>query len=260
MSRSTFYYHLKKSALPDKYGKIKEEIYNIYHANKGSYEYRQITLALRNRAIIVNHKTVQRLMKELGIKCMIRIKKYRSYKGEVGKIAPNIIKRDFCTDCPNEKWTMDLTEFALFGSKIYLSPIFDMYSGEIISYSISNSTNLNQVINMLDETFSKFENLNGLIFHSDQGWQYQHSCYQQRLRDKGIIQSMSRKGNCLDNSVMEIFFGLLKSELLYLQEFNSIDHFKEELTKYIEHYNNDRIKIKLKSSPIDYRLKYSVCA
>ena len=149
---------------------------------------------------------------------------------------------------------------ALFGTKIYLSPIFDMYNGEIISYSISESPNLNQVMNMIDEAFSKFEKLDGLIFHSDQGWQYQHSHYQQRLRDKGVTQSMSRKGNCLDNSVMENFFGLLKSELLYLQEFNSIGHFKDELTEYIEYYNNDRIKIKLKSSPIDYRLKYSVCA
>lgn len=126
----------------------------------------------------------------------------------------------------------DITEFALFGTKLYLSPIIDLYNGEIISYNLSDSPNLEQVMNMLDKAFEKIPNDTNLIFHSDQGWQYQHKQYRYRLEEKGIRQSMSRRGNCLDNAIAENFFGLLKSELFYLQTFNSIEHFKNELKDY----------------------------
>lgn len=256
MPRSTYYYYVKKSKEPDKYAKIKDEIHAIYHENQGRYGYRRITLELRNRGYCINHKTVQRLMKSIGIKCMVRVKKYRSYKGEVGKIAPNIIQRDFVATAPNQKWTTDITEFSLFGTKLYLSPILDMFNGEIISYNISERPVLGQVMDMLDQAFEKIPDNTNLIFHSDQGWQYQHKQYQMRLKQKGIRQSMSRKGNCLDNSIMENFFGLLKSELLYLREFESMDEFKIELIKYIDYYNNKRIKSKLKGlSPVQYRLQ-----
>lgn len=218
-------------------------------------------MELHNRGYRINHKTVQRLMKVLGLKCLVRIKKYRSYKGETGKIAPNIIERDFNATEPNQKWATDITEFSLFGSKMYLSPILDMYNGEIVSYTISRSPVLKQVMDMLDKAFSKIPDDTNLILHSDQGWQYQHKMYQKRLKEKGIRQSMSRKGNCLDNAVMENFFGLLKSELLYLREFSSMDEFKNELIKYIDYYNNKRIKSKLKGlSPIQYRIQSSLAA
>ena len=112
MPRSTYYYHVKQLKKPDKYAAIKENITAIYHENQGRYGYRRITMELHNRGYQVNHKTVQRLMKTLHLKCMVRIKKYRSCKGEVGKIAPNILKRDFNTTEPNQKWTTDITEFA----------------------------------------------------------------------------------------------------------------------------------------------------
>ncbi len=161
-------------------------------------------------------------------------------------MAPNLINRDFHATAPNQKWTTDITEFSLFGTKLYLSPILDMYNSEIVSYNISEHPVLNQVMDMLDKAFEKIPNDTNLIFHSDQGWQYQHQSYQTRLREKGIRQSMSRKGNCLDNAIMENFFGLLKSELLYLREFKDINEFRDELEKYIFYYNNYRIKGKLK--------------
>jgi len=189
------------------------------------------------------------------------MKKYRSYKGEVGKVAPNLINRDFHADGPLQKWTTDITEFSLFGKKLYLSPILDMFNGEIISYSISERPHLGQVMDMLDKAFELIPDDTSLIFHSDQGWQYQHKMYQTRLKEKGIIQSMSRKGNCLDNSVMENFFGLLKSELLYLRTFKDIDEFQDELVKYIYYYNNYRIKGKLRGlSPVQYRIQSSKVA
>ena len=140
--------------------------------------------------------------------------------------------------------------------KMYLSPILDMYNGEIIRYEISGRPVLGQVLRMLDNAFAKIPDDTNLIFHSDQGWQYQHKTYQKRLKDKGIRQSMSRKGNCLDNAIMENFFGLLKSELLYLREFDSMEEFRIELERYIDYYNNKRIKAKLKGlSPVQYRLQ-----
>ena len=254
MPRSTYYYYIKQMKRPDKYADIKNEIQVIYHENQGRYGYRRITMELRNRGYQINHKTVQRLMKILGLKCMVRMKKYRSYKGQVGKIAPNLLQRNFKAEKSNQKWTTDITEFSLFGTKLYLSPILDMYNGEIVSYSISNAPVLNQA-------FAKIPDNTQLIFHSDQGWQYQHKAYQQRLKDKGIRQSMSRKGNCLDNAVMENFFGLLKSELLYLREFSSLEEFQIELEKYIDYYNNKRIKSKLKGlSPVQYRIQSSLVA
>ena len=166
-------------------------------------------------------------MKELGLFCRVRMKKYHSYKGEVGKIAPNLLNRDFRAEKPNQKWVTDVTEFSLFGEKLYLSPILDLCSRDLVSYTISDRPVLNMVTAMLDKAFEKIPDGTGLILHSDQGWQYQHKQYQRMLQKKGIQQIMSRKGNCLDNAVMENFFGLLKSELFYLQEFESIKHFKQ---------------------------------
>lgn len=233
----------------DKYAEAKKEIVSIYHENKGRYGYRRITIALHNKGIHLNHKTVQRLMKELGLVCRVKIKKYRSYKGEVGKTTPNLLNRNFYAEKPNQKWVTDVTEFSLFGQKIYLSPILDLHNGYLVSYTISERPVLSMVISMLEKAFETIPDGTGLILHSDQGWQYQHRQYRRMLREKGIEQSMSRKGNCLDNAVMENFFGLLKSELLYLQEFNSQEHFKQELVDYLDYYNNRRIKAKLKGLP-----------
>lgn len=218
-------------------------------------------MELHNRGYNANHKLVMKLMKQEHLTCRVRMKKYRSYKGELGKIAPNLLNRDFQASEPNQKWTTDITEFHLFGRKLYLSPVLDMYNSEIVSYEISERPVLEQVTTMLQKAFVKISDNSQLIFHSDQGWQYQHETYQKMLRDKGIRQSMSRKGNCLDNSVMENFFGLLKSELLYLQDFVSMEDFRAQLEKYLDYYNNRRIKGKLKGmSPVSFRTHSFVAA
>ena len=144
-----------------------------------------------------------------------------------------------------------MTEFSLFGQKLYLSPILDLHNGYLVSYTISDRPVLSMVTAMLDKAFATIPDGTGLILHFDQGWQYQ---YQRMLKTKGILQSMSRKGNCLDNAAMENFFGLLKSELLYLQKFESMEHFKQKLLAYLDYYNNHRIKAKLKGlSPAIHR-------
>jgi len=257
MARSTYYYYQKSNRIRDKYHQIKDMIKLIYHQHKGRLGYRRITLEIRHRGFIINHKTVLRLMKMLGLKSLIRGKKYKSYKGEHGKIAPNILKRNFKAEQPNQKWATDITEFNVKGKKLYLSPVIDLLNGEIISYELSERPNFEQVANMLKKSFKKISRKPDLILHSDQGWQYQMKQYQRMLHEKGITQSMSRKGNCLDNAVIENFFGIIKSELFYLEKFSSISQLKEEIVKYIHYYNNDRIKLNLKGmSPVKYRAHY----
>jgi len=258
--RSTYYDLVKKMNRPDPDADLKAEIQAIYDEHEGSYGYRRIRDELADRGQKVNHNKVQRIMKELGLKCVVRMKKYKSYKGTVGKIAPNILDRKFTADAPNEKWVTDITEFKLYGEKLYLSPVLDLFNGEIITYKISSRPTYSLVSEMLDQAFERLPEDHQLLLHSDQGWHYQMKQYRHALETRGIVQSMSRKGNCYDNSVMENFFGIMKSELLYLKEFESVEHFKKELEKYIEYYNMKRIKAKLKMSPVQYRTHFTQAA
>jgi putative transposase len=254
MARSSYYYHLKTKSVLKKHDAAQEQVKKIYHRHKGRYGYRRITLEMKNEGYIINHKTVSNLMGTLGLKSLIRRKRYKSYKGEVGRIAPNLMKREFSSTQPNQKWATDITEFKVGEKKLYLSPIIELFNGEIISYNLSESPNFKQVSDMLDKAFKKINGKKRLILHSDQGWQYQMKEYQRLLKEKGIRQSMSRKGNCLDNAVIENFFGIIKSELFYLKKYSEIKDLKKDIKEYIEYYNNDRIKLNLKGmSPIKYR-------
>ena len=260
LARSTYYYQLKQLDGFDKDKELKAEIQSIYCEHKGNYGYRRMTLELRNRGFMVNHKKVQRLMKVLGLSARIRRKrKYSSYQGEVGKKAENLIQRQFEASKPMEKCYTDVTEFAIPNStqKLYLSPVLDGFNSEIIAYNLSTSPNLEQVKAMLDQAFTE-EHYENTILHSDQGWQYQHQYYHQFLEDKGIQPSMSRKGNSPDNGMMESFFGILKSEMFYGYEktFHSLEQLEQAIVGYIDYYNNKRIKVKLKGlSPVQYRTK-----
>ena len=254
MARSTFYYHTKRLGQTDGYDAVREHIRVIYDKHHGRYGYRRITAQLRNEGTDINHKTVQKLMGQMGLKAKRKRQHYRSYKGELGKIAPNVINRNFHTTAPDQKWATDVTQVKIKDRWVYLSPILDMFNGEIVSYVISDSPNLKMVMTMLDNALKERKVQGNLILHSDQGWHYQHKRYQKALEDRHIIQSMSRKGNCLDNAMMENFFGLMKNELLYLQEWDSVNQFKTALRNYIRYYNNDRIKLRLNGkSPVQYR-------
>lgn len=254
MTRSVFYYHLKRQGVADKYAREKAAISSIFKEHKGRYGYRRVTAEMRNRGFVINHKTVRRLMTEMSLKCLVRKVRYRSYRGEVGKAAPNVLKRNFKASAPNRKWVTDVTQIKIGSTRLYLSPIVDVFNGEVVSYNISESANLDQVYDMLDKAFAKVRDLKGLILHSDQGWQYRHEGYRKRLAERQIIQSMSRKGNCLDNAVAENFFGIMKTELLYARKFDNPKKFIKALEEYIEYYNNKRIKSRLNGmSPVEYR-------
>ncbi|KIS13015.1 transposase IS861 orfB [Streptococcus equi subsp. zooepidemicus Sz105] len=258
LSRSTYYYHLKRLAQKDKDSNLKETIQDIYAEHKGRYGYRRVHLELKNRGLHVNHKKVQRLMTELGLKARIRAKRrYNSYKGEVGKKADNLIKRQFKATQPLQKCYTDVTEFSIPASdqKLYLSPVLDGYNSDIIAYNLSVSPNLQQLQTMLNESFPE-KTYQDTILHSDQGWQYQHVYYHNFLENRGMKPSMSRKGNSLDNGMMESFFGTLKTEMFYgfEKEFTSLEDLAIAISEYIDYYNNKRIKLTLKGlSPVQYR-------
>ena len=260
LARSTYYYHLKQLDKPDKDQELKAEIQSIFIEHKGNYGYRRIHLELRNRGYLVNHKRVQRLMKVLNLQAKMRQKrKYSSHKGDVGKKAENLIKRQFEGSKTMEKCYTDVTEFAIPAStqKLYLSPVLDGFNSEIIAFNLSCSPNLEQVQTMLEQAFTE-KHYENTILHSDQGWQYQHDSYHRFLESKGIQASMSRKGNSPDNGMMESFFGILKSEMFYGYEksFQSLKQLEQAIVDYIDYYNNKRIKVKLKGlSPVQYRTK-----
>ncbi|MFI9653074.1 IS3 family transposase [Guyparkeria sp. GHLCS8-2] len=254
MSRSVYYYWCRASARPDRYADEKRRIAAIFHQHRGRYGYRRITWTLRRQGHPLNHKTVQRLMGQLGLACRLRPKRYRSYRGEEGKTAPNRLQRQFETDRPNHKWVTDVTEFKVRGERLYLSPILDLYNQEIVSYEIARTPRLPLVMTMLKQAIKRLAPGERPMLHSDQGWQYRMPLYRQTLNQHSIEPSMSRKGNCHDNAVMENFFGILKSECFHGRTFKTVEAFILEIKRYIRYYNHDRIKEKLKGlSPVEYR-------
>lgn len=254
LARSTFYYQQTALLAADKHLQVKASIKAIYDLHKGRYGYRRITAAIRKLGERINHKTVQRLMTELGLKSLVRIKKYKSYKGEVGRTAPNILKRRFHAARPKTKLVTDVTEFKVAGEKLYLSPVMDLYNGEIIAYEIARRPMYEMVASMIKKAFATLKPGDTPILHSDQGWQYQMPAYRKMLEDGAVVQSMSRKGNCHDNAAMESFFAVLKSEFFYLNKFSSFEQLETGLTEYMHYYNHDRIKLKLGGlSPVQYR-------
>jgi transposase InsO family protein len=261
LPRSTFYYQRQALQVQDKYESLKKQIRALFEQHKGRYGYRRITAALRQMGTLINHKAVQRLMGELGLKSLVRPKKYRSYRGVLGRIAPNVLQRQFQAERPNQKWVTDVTEFKVAGEKLYLSPIMDLYNGEIVAFETSRRSLFPMVGKMLRTAIARLGNTERPVLHSDQGWQYQMPSYQHVLKDHQITQSMSRKGNCLDNAAMESFFAVLKTEFFYLNRFASIEQLQIGIAKYIHYYNHERIKLKLKGlSPVQYRTQPLIAA
>lgn len=250
LKRSTFFYHPPEKE--DKNREIERKIIAIYHKHAGNYGYRRVVLELL-KTCRVNHKKVQAIMQKLGLKGKCKRRKYRSYLGKIGHIADNLLQQNFVANAPNEKWVTDVTEFKCEQGKLYLSPIKDLFNGEIIAYDISRSPNFEQTIRMIKQAVARLDGATPIL-HSDQGWQYQMASYHEMLKKSGIVQSMSRKGNCLDNSAMESFFGRLKTECYFGKHFKTFEQLEKTIHEYIYYYNNERIQIKLKGlSPVQYR-------
>lgn len=238
----------------DKDADLKDRISSIYHGHKGRYGYRRITAALQQDGELINHKKVQRLMQLMGLKSLVKVKKYRSYQGPEGIVSPNLLKREFKAEGPNQKWATDVTEFKVKGQRLFLSPVMDLYNGEILAYQMNRRPEFKMVSMMLEQAFERLNKDDKPILHSDQGWQYRQTIYRHMLAGKNIEQSMSRKGNCFDNAAMESFFGTLKSEFFYLETFDSVEQLESGLEDYIAYYNEERLSLRLNGlSPVQFR-------
>lgn len=234
-------------------------IKKIYDKHRGKYGYLRVTIELNNIGYKINKKKVQRIMQENLLFARPKKRKFHSFQGVVGKICDNVINRDFRAKMPNQKLGTDVSEFNIKGEKVYFAPLIDFYTREILGYNISRSPNIKQQINMLDDATKKHgDKIKYAIIHSDQGTVYQCIAYQKYLKDLNVIQSMSRRGNCLDNSPTENLFGRVKTELFYdlEYEFENAKQFIFELKKFIKYYNEERIVLKLKTSPTKFRKNY----
>ncbi|MGW0041429.1 IS3 family transposase [Rhodococcus sp. NPDC003348] len=255
LARSTFFYHQARLREPDPDAELKTAITEVFEDNHRRYGHRRVHRVLVNAGWKVAKKTVLKLMRALGLLCRVRRRRrYNSYQGEVGMIAPNLLERDFEADAPNQKWVTDVSEFRIGDKKLYLSPVMDLFDRQIIAYSVGTSPNLQLTNSSLRDAIATLSEGRTPTVHSDQGFQYQHLSWRSLLADAGATQSMSRKGNCYDNAVIENFFGHLKEELFHHVRYLTVDALTAALHEYIHWYNTDRISTKLEGlSPVQYR-------
>lgn len=257
LSRSTFYAWDAARKVPDKYARTKELIKQIYERHKGRYGYRRITLALRDQGIDLHANTVRRLMGLLNLKSLQRVKRYKSFRGTVGVVAPNLLERKFSANAPDQKWATDVTELRVGEEKVYLSTVKDLFSREIVAHELSSRPTMDLVNSMLKKALARLGPGQAPMLHSDQGWHYQMPEYRKLLSDHNVAQSMSRKGNCLDNASMESFFAVLKTECFHRQKFADISALKETIHEYIRYYNTERVSTVLGGmTPHQYRVTH----
>lgn len=255
MARSTFYYHHARLDSPDRHAELKACITRHFTAAKSRYGYRRIRLMLHQDGSMVSRKTVWKLMNQLGLKSKVRARKaYSSYRGTVSQVCDNVLKRQFTPGTPNAVWVSDVTEFRAGAQKVYLSPILDLYDRSIVSYSTSTSPSTAFTAQSLTAAYQTLTSPATPLVHTDQGFQYQHQVWRRVLAKHGSVQSMSRRGNCHDNAIVENFFGHLKSEMYHGERFETVDHLVEEIGEYIRWYNQDRVQERLKGlTPMQYR-------
>ncbi|MET7989981.1 IS3 family transposase [Amycolatopsis sp. NPDC005232] len=255
LARSTFFYHQARLAGPDPRAELKAAITDVFARSHARYGHRRVHHALVRAGWQVAKKTVLRLMRQLGLVCRVRRRRrYVSYQGDLGRTAPNLLERNFTAEAPNQKWVTDVTEFRVGEDKLYLSPIMDLFDRQIIAYSIGASPNLTLTTSSLQTALGALGPNEAPLVHSDQGFQYQHPSWRRLLADAGATQSMSRKGNCHDNAVIENFFGHLKEEAFHHTHYPTTTALEQALHDYIHWYNTDRISTKLKGlSPVQHR-------
>jgi len=257
LARSTYYYQCQPSVRAEQQSDMEGRIRAVYDKHKGRYGYRRITATLaKSMAEPVNHKCVQRLMQKMGLRALIRAKKRSWGVPDVSDMhVPNVLQRNFLASAPNQKWVTDITEFNVNGHKLYLSACMDLYNREIIAHRMARRPVFDLVSDTLGAALSRAGHTGELTVHSDQGWHYKMQPYRTMLASCGVTQSMSRKGNCLDNAVIESFFGTLKAEYFYLATIEGIEALEAGVNDYIDYYNNERIKLGLRGlSPVQYRL------
>ena len=255
LAKSTYYYHRAKLTAPDHYGELKAQIQHLFAQHKQRFGYRRIHLMLRREGWAISKKLVWKLMHQLGLRSKVRRRRnYSSYRGTINHIADNLLAREFDTEMPNTKWVSDITEFRVAGHKVYLSPIADLCDHSVLSYTTATAPTTKFTAHSLHEAIATHTPAPGLLVHTDQGLHYQHSSWRTKLVAHHAVQSMSRKGNCFDNAVMENFFGHLKAEMYHGEHFATVDDFLHQLDTYMTYYNTQRVQERLEGmTPMEYR-------
>ena len=258
LARSTYYYALAHPARPTR-PELRGAVAEIFSRTANGCGHRQVAMCLRAElGARIADKTVLKMMREMGVRCGIRREtdyhRYNSYRGVVGETFENVIGRDFAADGPWQKMGTDVTEFKQPWGKAYFAPVYDFGSKEIVAWSTSTSPDMAQQAELLDRLLAKMPEGATPVLHSDMGWQYQHAAWCGRLRDAGIVQSMSRKGNCIDNGATEQVFGHIKDEFFRGRTWPDFESFKADLDAYIAHWNTTRRQVKLKGlTPEEFR-------
>lgn len=258
LKRSTYYYALAHPPRPTR-PELREAAAEIFSRTANGCGHRQIAMCLRaEEGAVIANKTVLKMMREMGIRCGIRREtayhRYNSYRGVVGRTFENVIARDFDAGAPWQKLGTDVTEFKVAGGKAYWAPTLDFCTKEIVASDISTTPDMAQQARMLDELLPKIPEGAAPTMHSDRGWQYQHASYTSRLEAAGIVQSMSRKANCIDNAATEQLFGHVKDEFYRGREWKTFEDFKRDLEEYMVHWNTSRRQVRLKGlTPEEFR-------
>jgi len=257
LARSTFFYHQARLARLDRRAGLKAAVTEVFTQAQGRYGYRRVHAVLTGRGWRVAAKTVLTVMNTLGLVCRVRRRRrYRAWSGASAVVAANVLDRQFRVPAPNLAWVTDLTEFTIGDRKIYLSPVIDLFDRQVIAYSHGPSPTLELANSSLRKAIATLRPGQRPLVHSDQGVHYQHTAWRRILADAGLTQSMSRRGNCLDNAIAENFFGHLKEELFHHNRFDTVAEFTTALDDYMAWFNTTRISTTLGNlSPADYRAR-----
>lgn len=245
---STYYHRRGRPDRADRYEAVRPVLREAFSTAYNAYGYRRLRMQLRlQHGIEISGKTVRRLMREEGCICVARRRKRRRSAGPTPNpanvFAPNLFDRNFSADEPGQKWVTDVTQFTAAGELLFLSPLIDLFNGEVLSYGLDTNQGMPVVLGMLRDALPQVRR--GItMLHSDRGWQYQHAGFRRALRNAGITQSMSRSGNCYDNACAENFFSHFKQEFLRGRTFESLDDFAMQLAGWIAWFNTARLSEK----------------
>ena len=255
VSRSGYYDYVKRMYIPARDLPLAEKIKECQDKCGKTYGYRRVHLWLERENIHHNPKTILRVMQKYNLLSVVRRKKYRNY-GDYLHRYPNLLNRDFKADRPNQKWVTDISYIKTQQGTLYLSVIRDLYDNSIVAYKTGTEQNINLVLSTIRAAKRKEKVTAELQLHSDQGFQYTSPAYFNLTKSYGITPSMSRRGNPYDNAMAENFFSILKTECIYRTKLKTYEDARILISEYIHFYNNERIQLKTKLTPLEKRSQY----
>ena len=255
VSRSGYYDYVKRMDIPAKDLPLAEKIKECQIKNGKTYGYRRVHIWLEKQGIHHDPKTILRVMQKYNLLSVIRRKRYRNYGEHIHRY-PNLLNRDFKAERPNQKWVTDISYIKTGQGTLYLSVIRDLYDNSIVAYKTGTEQNINLVLRTIKAAKRKEKITAELQLHSDQGFQYTSPAYFNLTKSYGITPSMSRRGNPYDNAMAENFFSILKTECVYRTKLRTYEEARLLIGQYIDFYNNERIQLKTKLTPIEFRSQY----